>query len=1366
MEESRSRGLKDIFSDDEDMEGETRHRQPEKQPFASEFDDFIEEDQFSDEEQNQEEDRRRRQISKRPRGPSALASKYRGLDEDKLQELFEVFGDGTEYEWALEGEDLLEQGLNYSDEEVERAGPNLKDVFEPGELKDKLLTDEDNAIRVKDVPERFQLMRANFKDDYLLTEAEFADEERWVLSKLSAEKDSLFFSKPYLLSPFEKAVQKVLEFISREDLEVPFIWHHRKDFLVYSPEDDENDDAEKAGNGPKPASEELLSLDDLWRIVHLDIEYHGIYLKSRAVSKIYDGLVTYDAIYSELSTTSSSLVDYQDLMDYLQFKYSGRIKDQQASTTSHNSTDSLKRRSRFARFERLREGPVYSLVNDFGINSEKVGENIATSTRLYFAEDHPMSPLALAEEYLYKNSSDLSFSLYTTPQQVLDDAQNMLVEEFFHDPRFRKSLRERFWEKAKVDIILTEKGRKQIDEGSPYNDIKYAINRSFEELRLRPQVYLRMLQAESEGLVIVRISYPRYKETLFEELFTRYIASDNVSNISKQWNEVRREVFKFTSRRIIPHICNTIKEDLRVECARSLYYEVRSSFSKCLDQAPYQPHGYTPGAIPRILTLSWGMGEMGKDAILAAVLDEYGEVLEFAKFDDPRDEKFKNQFVDLVNRRVPDIIGIAGFTVPSNRLFQIVDDIIKKEELTAGSDMDSTSPLKIIWIQDEVARIYQNSERASVEFPDQVKLSLYCIGLARYAQSPLLEYAALKKGIKDIRIHPFQDLLSEGELEDAIETVFVDFVNVVGVDVNEAVRTPYLANLLPYVAGLGPRKASSMLQGIQNHGGSLSNRTELVTNEIAGKTIFMNCSSFIIIPFEEDRPVSYDSVEVLDATRIHPQDYLIARKIAADALELDEEDIEALEGQGGVVASLINAKDTDKLNELILGEYAKELDREYNQKKRETLEMIKDELQHRYFEMRKPFHILTEMEVFTMLTQETKETLHNGVVVPVNVRRVGDRFLSGQLSSGIDANVSLANMFDPGDEAPHPSTVFNFGQTVQGVILDISYSKFSAEISTAPSTIKEAQETKRRTQKKDAKHWNVEAEEAERRKMALKKEAEQRTTRIINHPLFKPFNSRQAEEYLATMSNGDVVIRPSSRGYDHIAVTWKVADGIFQHLDVLEMDKPNDFSIGNILQVGTTKYSDLDELVVMHVQSMARKVDQMVNHEKFLKMTRPEVEDWLRTYTKSNPRRSVYAFCYDHKRPGYFSLMYQTGASTPVQTLAVKVVPGGYTLLNHSYPGVNELVNGFKTMMKTQMSELSRQRGPPGGGGSRYDGGYNSGYNNGAPPRGGNGYNTGGMRYPGGMAPGAGRDMRDHRDRDVYAGATRDPRSRDRYYDR
>ena len=42
----------------------------------------------------------------------------------------------------------------------------------------------------------------------------------------------------------------------------------------------------------------------------------------------------------------------------------------------------------------------------------------------------------------------------------------------------------------------------------------------------------------------------------------------------------------------------------------------------------------------------------------------------------------------------------------------------------------------------------------------------------------------------------------------------VDVANKVGVDINRAVNEPYYSNLLPYVAGLGPRKAQALIKKI------------------------------------------------------------------------------------------------------------------------------------------------------------------------------------------------------------------------------------------------------------------------------------------------------------------------------------------------------------------------------------------------------------------------------------------------------------------------------------------------------------------------------------------------------------------------
>jgi 3-dehydroquinate synthetase len=74
---------------------------------------------------------------------------------------------------------------------------------------------------------------------------------------------------------------------------------------------------------------------------------------------------------------------------------------------------------------------------------------------------------------------------------------------------------------------------------------------------------------------------------------------------------------------------------------------------------------------------------------------------------------------------------------------------------------------------------------------------------------------------------------------------------------------------------------------------------------------------------------------------------------------------------------------------------------------------------------------------------------------------------------------------------------------------------------------------------------------------------------VIAHPSFHNINFKQAEKMMESMDQGDVIIRPSSKGENHLTVTWKVADSIYQHIDVREEGKENAFSLGHTLWINT-----------------------------------------------------------------------------------------------------------------------------------------------------------------------------------------------------
>jgi len=261
------------------------------------------------------------------------------------------------------------------------------------------------------------------------------------------------------------------------------------------------------------------------------------------------------------------------------------------------------------------------------------------------------------------------------------------------------------------------------------------------------------------------------------------------------------------------------------------------------------------------------------------------------------------------------------------------------------------------------------------------------------------------------------------------------------------------------------------------------------------------------------------------------------------------------------------------------------------------------------------------------------------------------------------------------------------------VILTLDRAAFNANLSTRESKIDEAQRLARNHPEINPEEWDDFAEERDRNRVAAKREAESKSTRVIKHPLFRSFNAKQAEEYLAGMQRGDAVIRPSSLGPDHIAVTWKFAEGVYQHIDVLELDKANEFSVGRQLRVGRKyTYSDLDELIVSHIKSMARKVDEMTTHEKFQRGSRDDTEQWLTTYSEANPRRSAYAFCIDKEHPGYFDLCFKTSPRAPVKSWPVKVVPGAFMLKDNLYGDMNALSNGFKRLFTAALKDQRRRR--------------------------------------------------------------------------
>ena len=1208
---SESRGMADIFSDD-DEGGED----PSGARGPGMFDDdemagFIEADEFPDEEGGELDEDLGVRAPNRSGFVDFETLKESGLDEGDFDDMRRAFGLGEEFAWALEAEAEHNEEVMDPDKPLE-----LKDVFEPSQLIEKLLTDADNEIRMEDVPERLQLARRAHKSLSDLSDQEIAEgeaeEAKWITNLLFPKKRV----EPRFRDFFEGAITRVLRFLNVDNLEPTFIFQNRKDYLIHSERVLASPGAPNADSlGYVVKAEKLITQTDVWDIMEHDLKYRAFAERRQAIRKhvqlLKESVPGFsDKVLDDLIPMAVQMDDLQDIQEYLNFQHSMEFKDAVSLEAVANGAQKRARGGR-SRWDSVRAGPAYHVVRAFGITADQLARNADKSGRRTYTDDPDKRPDDMADSLVRDPD-------YPTGADVLRDAKAMFVEEIVMNPRMRRHARQLYYEHLVFDVFRTDKGLRQIDDDHPYYEFKYLRNQKVRDFLMdRPDTFLKMLKAESEGLVEVRVRLQNQKRIKAD--LHKAIESDNSSELADAWNELRVEAIDLAMAKLHKFISKGVKDNVKNECENKIAGYCRDAYTHKLDQAPFKPKGMELGTLPRVLSLTNGGGKR-EDAVCWAYVEENGRVLESGKFGDLRlgnSEKHSDDgpdvipFVELVERRKPDVITLSGWSVETRRLYKDLQDIVDKHDLRGTpyvdeeTDLERTDPLDVVICNDEVARPYHTSKRAYADHPGLPPLTRYAVALAKYMQDPLKEYAALGSDITSIIFDPSQSLIPQEKLLKQLEAAMVDMVNMVGVEISDAAHDPYTANLLPYVCGLGPRKAAHILKTIHKNGGDIVSRDELVGNvdegksQAVGPTIFTNCASFLYIRFDDSDPAA----DYLDNTRVHPEDYDVARKMAADALEMDEEDIKdetEKNGPAAVVRKLVKDDEQDKVNDLILEDYAVQLESQFSSQKRATLETVRAELQAPYEELRRAFAFPTTEEIFTMLTGETRDTLVEGMIVPVSVKRTSLDHIEVKLDCGIDGSISQLEYPEEMTEGRiEPKQVWALHQTIPAKLQYLDRKKLVAQLTLRETELRIPY---RRHLDHGLDEWDDEQEQRDRKaaKKALEASGAHRALRVIKHPLFRPFDSQQAQNFLQPLTRGECVIRPSSKGPDHLAVTWKVADEVYQHIDVLELDKENEFSVGKTLRIGGKySYSDLDELIVLHVKAMAKKVEEMMGDERY-----------------------------------------------------------------------------------------------------------------------------------------------------------------------
>ncbi|KAI0054143.1 transcription elongation factor Spt6 [Auriscalpium vulgare] len=1242
-----------------------------------------------DEEEREERRRERRRVEKERRKAMGSRPELTGIDANAWDEIYEVFGDGHDYDWALV-DDEEEFAESPSKPEM-----NYHDVFEPSEIRDRLLTEDDDLIRAQDIPERMQLATSTLSPASTLsthrplTEDDLQDASAWVLTRLSDRKERDFFRPDgqyfnYLESLVE-AITHALRFLFIDAFEVPYIWTHKRDYVSYFNAKDIR------------TKLELLNLEDLWRVHALGQKFRSLLERRTALDASYARLgVTDEYFESDIRQNIESVEAVVDATEWLSMKYkdSAKAKDN-FELHFHDDEDQMdvkKRKlpSRISAYELAKNSVVAKLADGFGIKPHEIVRNFTSAAATHFVEDQDIGPETYAEQFVDPDPTKAQ-----APTTLLQRARKIIATELGKDPLLRQEIRNRFRDHALITVTPTERGVAKIDEHHTYFAFKYLENKDVSDLKKSHQ-FLNILAAEADHLVSVEIKLPTSIRAEFENRLSEAFLSDSFSDTAKTWNdERRRALVEAIDGHLVPLGVKWTREWIREDVEDLLAWQCGESLRERIDVAPFSVQDLQPGETPSVLAVSWGKGDPQKDAITLVFLDEAGRLREHTQIDNLNDYDAQEEFRDLVRRRRPDVVAVGGFSMATTKLSVRIKENLFQVNAEGSfappptGDATEFSRIAVTYVHDDIARLYQHSKRIADEFTSFSAITKYCIGLARYVQSPLNEYAALGPDITAITFEEdYQQLIPGEKLLTALERVFVDVVNKVGVDVNRAVTDPYHQHLLPYVCGLGPRKAQVLVRKIASLGGNLVSRDQFIKASLLTTKIFLNAAGFLRIPQESLGKSSKnrhsddsDVQDPLDNTRIHPEDYDLARKMATDALELDEEDVHG-EHPSHVVSLIMEDEDNvKKLDELNLDEFAVSLMESNGDRKRHTLNLIRGELIKPFADGRRPLRAPSDWEVLTMLSGETERTLRIGLIVSVYVLWIRPSVVGVKLDSGIEGVINAHYL---ADQLPNRlDNVVKKGQTVPGVIIDVKLDLATdtvfVELSSRPTDIQAGDSQFRRVKSDEC--WDTSLYERDKEMLERKKRAEvDKTRRVIKHPNFHNFNSSQAEAYLDKQERGDVVIRPSSKGLDHLAVTWKVDDKLYQHIDVVEPNAdPTGQSVGGQLIVdGKYHFSDLDELIVNHVQSLARRVEELMAFEKFKPGPEDELHLFLKNFVAANPSKSAYGFTLNRKRPGHFNLCFLANKNSTVQTWPVRVAPEAYYLFDTAATGVPELCDAFK----------------------------------------------------------------------------------------
>mmetsp|Transcript_13013 Transcript_13013/g.40065 ORF Transcript_13013/g.40065 Transcript_13013/m.40065 type:complete len:1752 (+) Transcript_13013:53-5308(+) len=1295
-----------------------------------------------------------------------------GMNSAAIDEAHRIFGDQFEVE-NLEGIDVVlsnEEDGSEDNEPMTRE-PDVDEAADEAELQDlrkltikldpsladdRYLTERDEEIRTKDMPEYLQ---EHFGSRERSSKEVLGEEAEWIY-------ESAFQNNPFYEDIDRKAVvEKIsvaLAFLHVETLDVPFVAVYRKEYVM--------DDLMR-----RSPFDDFGDWQGLWTVLDWDKRWSHLCERRRKVAvlieKAEESGVRPDHLrmlshHTRMATSEGELGSVQRNVQLLQERHRALNPE-----GGENNSSEVKRPRRRDRYSMLCKAGLRDLASKFGISATELSENLTKCQAIHRPGEQSQVPHDMATSWATQaNSSNLE-----DPAKCLVLARYLLVTEIAADVGIMKHVRLIFRPSAMVSTLPTPKARKDVDDNHPLRPYCTVQNKPVSTLLAsRGCDYLMMKQAEEEGFAKIKIFIKDSDYNDLIEDFHRLFLSQNLSATAMEWNQQRKLVVK----EALSAIIESLKRELQKELLDDAQMKLQAIVSESADRVFYQGPAQFADLDRAPSTLAIAVTEREEDdeadkpqdlskgvairrytgnapMITFAMVDMDGEVTNAVelpggwlrrKKDDPipvdiADALWKN----IINNYQPNciVIGIGSGGKDPLRLKTDIVNLLsdmasrydlsylghKRDEALQAEQLES----RIVLVPDTPATPFSRSAHAMASLPEMTHLQRRCVALGRLAQEPLSVYAAVisdKTKYMAIPFTHFEYLLQPALRREALRRSMVRAACTVGYDINRALIHAHLRTMLQYIGGLGPRKAGALLHAISTSDDSiLISRRDLLVKGFLGKNVFYSASGFLRVRDpdlakgnatatsirkrvrrDRKRRIDLANYEPLEDTRMHPENYNVAIKIA-------EQSVEDLPRKSDPSAFIFEVMDKPTLlDALDLEQYAQDLETRGRGKNRETVNLIVREFFEPFKDVRKPLRDPSEKEIFHAVSHMDPDTqLYIGALATASNCRV--------IPSGKGVNCTIANVVrgfihknDLSDQKLTEEDIVERvapGSSIICRVLELTIGNFEvklacrASVLNNPNQIYGYQEPEfydryvlRYDELRDEKLMEEEALMEEQRslvrgKMMLKQRKGSLAARSTKHPFWKDMSSEEAEKLLADAPVGDVVIRPGSTRKS-VSFTYKLYNGLVGHYKVNEERENVANNSGGVYYVETNsgssaeRFSDLNEVLARVIEPLIANYNDAVRHRKFMDGSFQELQARLKEEKRKNPSTIPYLFCPDKRRErvGSFMLGYLPGTKT-VMRATIIVTPDGFKLRHVLQPSLMALFDWFKKNYRTLDTPLT-----------------------------------------------------------------------------